>query len=142
MLKSCACHQFRPSGRVIVGSLLLSSNDPGRFDHAGQGFVGLGGSLLRKNWVAPFLRRACSRDMRTLSNSEQVRFFDLIPVFDADFSKMPFQSGGSSSSSAAAAPTAPKQPSPKPRWTSGSKLCTGAAFRRTLCGGDPVFTQQ
>ena len=52
VLKRCACAQFRPSGRVIVGSLLLSSNDPGRFDHAGRRFVGLGGLMLRKNWVA------------------------------------------------------------------------------------------
>ena len=52
MLKRCACRQFRPSGRVIVGSLLLSNNDPGRFDHAGRCFVAFGAPLVRKNWVA------------------------------------------------------------------------------------------
>ena len=40
-----------------------------------------------------------------------VRDFNFFPVFNADFSKPPFQTGGSSSSAATSPPTAPTQAS-------------------------------
>ena len=68
--------------------------------------------VLKDHCVCKFRHQgACSRDPRILSNSEQVRDFDLLPIFDADFSKLPFQSGGSSSSSATVPSTGPTQAS-------------------------------
>ena len=72
-LKRCACRQFRPSGWVIVGSLLLSNNDPGCFDHARRRFVAFGVSLLRKNWVASaqgMLKRCACPQFRVASATQ------------------------------------------------------------------------